>query len=153
LIKQRDMPSDRVEKLYEHELSSARDAIQLTKEYSLFVLRTCVVLNGGAILAILTLLSTLVSHPDAVIVVKFFYVKIALVLFAAGLVATLIAGIFGYHNFLWSQGRNTEGTVAGKFKRAMNRARLWATTSGILAVAFFVAGVVLVTVAIAEKQP
>ena len=31
-----------------------RDVLQYTKNYGLFVLRTCILLNGGAIIALLT---------------------------------------------------------------------------------------------------
>lgn len=138
------MANDRDLKRYEHELSSKRDAVQFTKEFSLFVLRSCVVLNGGAILAILSLLGTLVSHPKSLIAVTFYYVKVALCLFAAGLVATVIAGVFGYHNFLLGQARENP--------RAMNRARRWGTALAILALMLFGAGVIVVIMAITEGR-
>jgi hypothetical protein len=146
------MANDRDLKQYEHELSSERDAVQFTKEFSLFVLRSCVVLNGGAILAILSLLGTLASHAESSIVVRFWYVKIALSLFAAGLVATVISGICGYHNFLWGQARNVQASQLVKNLRAMNRARRWGTVWAILGVMLFVAGVIGVIMAITERQ-
>jgi hypothetical protein len=129
-----------------HELSSRRDAVQFTKEFSLFILRTCILLNGGAILAILTLLSTLVSHPDAAIVIRLRDVKIALALFAAGLIATLIAGIFGYQNFLLSQKYDRAAV-----EHSMKRARLIATYCGVAAVILFIVGVACVISAVAER--
>jgi hypothetical protein len=146
------MANDRDLKQYEHELSSERDAVQFTEEFSLFVLRSCVVLNGGAILAILSLLGTLVSHPESLIVVSFVYVRVALSMFAAGLVTTVIAGVCGYHNFLLGQARNLQGPSLATNLRSMKWARRWGTTFAILAVVLFVVGVIVVIVAIGEKQ-
>jgi hypothetical protein len=147
-----DVANDRDLARYEHELSSERDAVGFTKEFSLFVLRSCVVLNGGAILAILSLLGTLVSHPESLIAIKFFYVKISLALFAAGLVATVLAGVFGYHNFLLGQARDVSASLLAKNLRSMMLARRSATTLGIVAIVFFVAGVCGVIIAIAERH-
>ena len=38
----------------DHAQTFQRDALQYTKDYGLFVLRTCILLNGGAIIALLT---------------------------------------------------------------------------------------------------
>ena len=38
----------------DHAQTLQRDALQHTKDYGLFVLRTCILLNGGAIIALLT---------------------------------------------------------------------------------------------------
>jgi hypothetical protein len=40
----------------EQEWALERDAVQFTKDFSLFVLRTCVLLHGGAIVALISLL-------------------------------------------------------------------------------------------------
>jgi hypothetical protein len=41
-----------------------RDALQYTKNYGLFVLRTCILLNGGAIIA---LLAAVTHQSDAIV--------------------------------------------------------------------------------------
>ena len=93
------MPSD------EHQRTLERDAVEFTKDYSLFVLRTCVLLHGGAIIALLGLLSAVISHPETK-VISIVALRWAIGAFAIGLVATVAAGICGYFNFLAAQARD-----------------------------------------------
>src|SRR5712692_6036822 len=100
-----DLDHELALKRIDHEASLRRDALQFTKEYGIFMLRSCLILNGGAILALLGLLGTLHGrqtpslHPPMREFVGAFY------LFGIGLVSATLASFFGYLNFLWSQRR------------------------------------------------
>jgi hypothetical protein len=124
--------------------NAAEQAVNLTKEFSLFVLKSCLVLNGGAILAILGLLGTLENRPQPLFRVQLGWVKVSVGFFVAGLVATILAGVGGYLNFLWGQAPTGN-------QRIMNVARLAATASVIFAVLFFILGAVSVMASITSR--
>ena len=60
----------------DHAQTFQRDALQYTKDYGLFVLRTCILLNGGAIIALLTA----VTHQSDSIVIALGAVRFSIVL-------------------------------------------------------------------------
>ena len=72
-----------------------RDALQYTKNYGLFVLRTCILLNGGAIIALLAA----VTHQSDAVVIALGFVRFSIVLLVFGLVCAVVAAVFGYLNF------------------------------------------------------
>jgi hypothetical protein len=136
------MPADRSE----HERALERDAIQFTKDFSLFVLRTCVILHGGAILALLTLLGTMITHqmfPSSSII-SLTAVRIAIGIFAVGLVSVVVAGICGYFNFLLGQTRDVPAEQLAQNMTSMSRSRRWATILTIISLVLFIVGVAIV---------
>jgi hypothetical protein len=134
------MPTDRLE----HERALERDALQLTKDFSLFVLRTCVILNGGAILALLSLLGSIITHQPSSAVISLTAVRISIGLFAIGLVLTVLAGVCGYYNFLLAQARDVPPETLAANKSSMDRFRALATSLAISSLALFVLGVSIV---------
>jgi hypothetical protein len=79
----------------DHAQTLQRDALQHTKDYGLFVLRTCMLLNGGAIIALLTA----VTHQSDSIVIAPGIIRFSIVLLVFGLVCAVVAAVFGYLNF------------------------------------------------------
>ena len=136
------MPEDRLE----HERALERDALQFTKDFSLFVLRTCVVLHGGAILALLSLMGTIITHQVSAPLISLGAVRIAIGIFALGLVCTVLAGICGYLNFLVGQGREVPQEVRAKNKKSSDRSRRAATALTAATLVLFVIGVAAVAV-------
>ena len=103
-------------------------------------------LHGGAIIALLSLLSTIIGHPRAAPVIGVGVVRIAIGVFAAGLVATVTAGACGYFNFLHGQGRDVPADKILENLLVMNRARIWATGLTIASITLFVLGVAVVVI-------
>jgi len=136
------MPTDRLE----HERALERDAVQFTKDFSLFVLRTCVILHGGAIVALLSLLGTIITHEMVSSVISLTAVRIAIGVFALGLVLTAMAGVCGYFNFLVGQARDVPPARLAKNMQLSRRWRVWATTLTAASLVVFVAGVVTVII-------
>ena len=79
----------------DHAQTLQRDALQHTKDYGLFVLRTCILLNGGAIIALLTA----VTHQSNSIIIALGIIRFSIVLLVFGLVCAVVAAVFGYLNF------------------------------------------------------
>jgi len=136
------MPTDRLE----HERALERDAVQFTKDFSLFVLRTCVILHGGAIVALLSLLGTIITHEMVSSVISLTAVRIAIGVFALGLVLTAMAGVCGYFNFLVGQARDVPPARLAKNMQLGRRWRVSATTLTAASLVVFVAGVVTVII-------
>src|SRR5882672_5609649 len=95
---------DEYVKRMDQEWALRRDALQFTKDYGLFTLRSCLVLNGGAILAMLAFVGNLYGHATQGSI-KLHDFGYAIGLFTLGLVVTVMASICGYFNFLTSQKR------------------------------------------------
>jgi hypothetical protein len=132
------MPSDP----FDHARALERDSLKFTTDFSLFVLRSCIVLHGGAILALLSLLGTIITHtPAAPTVISVGAVRIAIGEFALGLILTISAGICGYFNFLAGQARDVPAQ-----QLLSNRSRIWATGFGIASLVMFVFGVATVVI-------
>jgi hypothetical protein len=125
----------------EHEWLLERDAVQFTKDFSLFVLRTCVLLHGGAIIALISLL----SH-QATPIITVASIRVAIIIFAAGLVVTVLAGIFGYFNFLINQVRDVSPSRLAENLVKNKKTRTAATTLVILSRVLFIAGVCVVAI-------
>jgi hypothetical protein len=115
-----------------------RDALQYTKNYGLFVLRTCILLNGGAIIALLTA----VTHQSDSIVIALATVRFSIVLLVFGLVCAVIAAVFGYLNF--ERGQSTLSDA--KMKRYRNIALACAA----LSLAFFCAASIIAVFSVNE---
>ena len=96
------MASDQLQQQW----SLERDAVQFTKDFSLFVLRTCILLHGGAIIALISLLSALVTHQTTETIISINSIRYAIAFFTSGLIVTVLAGVCGYFNFLANQGRD-----------------------------------------------
>ena len=115
-----------------------RDALQYTKNYGLFVLRTCILLNGGAIIALLTA----VTHQSDSIVIALATVRFSIVLLVFGLVCAVVAAVFGYLNF--ERGQSTLSDA--KMKRYRNIALACAA----LSLAFFCAASIIAVFSVNE---
>jgi hypothetical protein len=137
-----------------HKASLHRDAVQLTKEYGIFTLRTCTLLNGGAILAILGLLGSLLSRSPQQPVVKLAEFVPPFCLFGFGLVTVATAAACGYFNFLQSQSGlgaltsisdpNKANVAAAYFAK---RARIFmyaANVLGLISILSFAAGAIMI---------
>jgi len=111
----------------DHAQTFQRDALQYTKDYGLFVLRTCILLNGGAIIALLTA----VTHQSDSIVIALGAVRFSIVLLVFGLVCAVVAAVFGY--LFFERGQSMLSNA--KMKRYRNIALACAT----LSLAFFCA--------------
>lgn len=106
------------------------EALRHTVSYSLFVLRTCVTLNGGAIIALLTV----VTHQSAAApMIGIMAIRIAIVVFAFGLAFALLAGERGYNNLLLGQNQSAE---VGQIKRYEVQGRFF----GLASIASFLLG-------------
>jgi hypothetical protein len=70
-----------------------KDALAFTKEYGLFTLRELLILDGGAILAILTFIGNLYGRGILAQTLKIHDFAYPLMLFTLGLVLTIIASI------------------------------------------------------------
>jgi hypothetical protein len=153
-LKKLDHEHDEYMKRMEQEWALRRDAMQFTKDYGLFTLRSCLVLNGGAILAMLAFIGNLYGHTTT----TSSYPKLhdfsrAIAIFGLGLVATVIASICGYFNFLAAQRRLSDSFTLLKARSAMGMAtpdyggkwtRTGATGFGVAALVLFMAGVTCV---------
>jgi hypothetical protein len=64
-LKKLDHEHEERMKQMDQEWGRGRDALQFTKDYSLFTLRSLLVLNGGAILAMLAFIGNLYGHAAA----------------------------------------------------------------------------------------
>jgi hypothetical protein len=136
------MPNDRLD----HERALGRDAVQFAKDFSLFVLRTCVLLHGGAIIALLGLLSAIISHPHAGII-SVTALRVAIMIFAIGLLLTVAAGICGYVNFLAAESlADLPQEIMAKRFYTIYTSRTWATKLTIVSLVFFGVGVATVAV-------
>jgi len=118
-----------------------RDAVQLTKEYGIFTLRTCLLLNGGAILAILGLLGSLLGRGQQPPIIRLAEFVFPFYSFGLGLVAAVIAAACGYFNFLYSQmglGVTVSGFVSGiatvPFAHYAKRAKFAMCAAHVLAI-------------------
>jgi hypothetical protein len=144
-------------KRMELDWSLRRDALQYTKEYGLFTLRSCLVLNGGAIVAILAFIGNLYGRGTASPPVRIHDLDLALFLFVAGLVAVIVASICGYFNFLTSQKRLNESAAFLPMRSVLGAStpdysgrltRRIATGLVVISVTSFVIGVLSVAYAI-----
>ena len=115
-----------------------RDALQYTKNYGLFVLRTCILLNGGAIIALLAA----VTHQSDAVVIALGFVRFSIVLLVFGLVCAVVAAVFGYLNF--ERGQSTLSDA--KMKRYRNIALACAA----LSLAFFCAAAIIAVFSVNE---
>jgi hypothetical protein len=131
-----EMASDRLEQ----EWALERDAVQFTKDFSLFVLRTCVLLHGGAIVALISLLGTVISHQETN-VISVTLIRVGIIIFASGLVVTVLAGMCGYFNFLANQERDASPPRLLENLLLSRRTRIAATTLIVISLVLFVAGV------------
>lgn len=112
----------------DHAQTLQRDALQYTKDYGLFVLRTCILLNGGAIIALLTV----VTHQSDQPIITLNTVRCSILLLVFGLVLAVVAAVLGYLNF--ERGQTTPSDAKMKWYRHI---ALACTT---LSLAFFCAG-------------
>ena len=129
--------------------------MQLTKEYGIFTLRTCTVLNGGAILAILGLLGSLLSHSPEHPVVKLAEFVPPFLLFCFGLVTVTTAAACGYFNFLNSQSglgalaSNSDAAIAQlAFAHYAKKARFFMRAAHVLtiiSIVCFLSGAIVVS--------
>ncbi len=115
-----------------------RDALQYTKDYGLFVLRTCILLNGGAIIALLTA----VTHQSDAIVIALAAVRFSIVLLVFGLVCAVVAAVFGYLNF--ERGQSTLSDAK------MKRYRNIILACVVLSLAFFCAAAIISVFSVKE---
>ncbi len=132
-----------------------REAVKLTKEYGIFTLRLCMIINGGAILAVLTLLGSLLSHGPQSPTVKLAEFVAPFRFFGLGLVTAVIAAACGYFNFLNSQmglGALTSAhdaiLGAAGFAHYAKKAKLYMYAAHILtiiSIASFVVGAAIVS--------
>ena len=150
-LKKLDHDHDERMKCMEQEWALRRDAMQFTKDYGLFTLRSCLLLNGGAILAMLAFIGNLYGHTTATPSLKLHDFNYAIGLFVLGLVATVVASICGYLNFLAAQGRLSDSFALLKARSANGMAtpnyggkwtRNGAFGFGIASLALFMAGVI-----------
>jgi len=152
-LKKLDHEHDEHMKRMEQEWALRRDAMQFTKDYGLFTLRSCLLLNGGAILAMLAFIGNLYGHATATPSLELHDFNYAIGLFGLGLVATVVASICGYLNFLAAQrqlsdsfallkARSTTGMAAPNY--AGKSTRNGAFVFGIASLALFVSGVISV---------
>jgi hypothetical protein len=122
----------------DHAQTLQRDALQHTKDYGLFVLRTCILLNGGAIIALLTA----VTHQSASIVIAPGIIRFSIVLLVFGLVCAVVAAVFGHLNF--ERGQSTLSDA--KMKRYRDIALACAT----LSLVFFCAAAIIAVFSVNE---
>ena len=115
----------------DHAQTLQRDALQYTKDYGLFVLRTCILLNGGAIIALLTV----VTHQSDQPIITLNTVRCSILLLVFGLVLAVVAAVLGYLNF--ERGQTTPSDAKMKWYRHI---ALACTT---LSLAFFCAGAII----------
>ena len=137
-----------------------RDALQFTKEFGLFTLRACFILNGGAILSLFAFIGNVYSRSGES-GVKLQDFRLPLCLFAAGLVASVFSSICGYFNYLESQKRQMERSSFAHFRSSTGMeaphpigsspiivvTRTLAAALTLLSLALFIAGVIAVTLA------
>ena len=109
-----------------------------TKNYGLFVLRTCILLNGGAIIALLAA----VTHQSDAVVIALGFVRFSIVLLVFGLVCAVVAAVFAYLNF--ERGQSTLSDA--KMKRYRNIALACAA----LSLAFFCAAAIIAVFSVNE---
>jgi hypothetical protein len=91
-------------------------------------------------LELLSLLSAIISHPEARII-NVTALRVAIGIFAIGLVVTVAAGICGYFNFLVGQDRDVSQALLAKQLLIGNATRIWATRLTVASLIFFVVGV------------
>jgi hypothetical protein len=148
-LKKLDHEHDEYVKRLDQEWALPRDALQFTKDYGLFTLRSCLVLNGGAMLAFV---GNLYGHATAGSI-KLHDFGYAIGLFTLGLIATVVASICGYFNFLTSQRRLTDSFTFLKMRSVIGTAtpdyagnwtRTSATVLVIASLMSFVGGVAYV---------
>jgi len=96
--------------------------------------------------ALLSLLGTVITHETVTSVISLTAVRIAIGIFALGLVLTAMAGVCGYFNFLVGQARDVPLPRLAKNMELNRRSRIWATMLTILSLVVFVAGVVTVII-------
>jgi len=131
-----------------------RDAVNLTKEYGIFTLRTCLILNGGAILAILGLLGSLLGKAQGPATIKLAEFLLPFYSFGFGLAVAAFASICGYFNFLYSQaglgafvGQSDTSAGAVLFVHNARRARFFMLAAhglGLASLAAFIFGAIAV---------
>src|ERR1700722_18505043 len=107
------------------------DAVKYTVRFSLFFLRACVTLNGGAILALLTFVTHQSTTPPMIGPMA---MRIAIVLFAVGLIFAALSAERGYRNFI-------EGQKTSADQARLARYRCQSECCGIASLAFFLFGV------------
>src|ERR1700719_4602115 len=94
------IPDDETAKRLESAWARRREIAEFTKDYSLFTLRSLVVLNGGAILATLAFIGNLYGRAGtAEPALRIADFGRPILTFTFGLVTTILAGISGYFNF------------------------------------------------------
>jgi hypothetical protein len=115
-----------------------RDVLQYKKDYGLFVLRACILLNGGAIIALLTA----VTHHSDSVVITLATVRFSIVLLVFGLVCAVVAAVFAYLNF--ERGQSTLSDAK------MKRYRNFALACAALSLAFFCAAAIIAVFSVDE---
>lgn len=75
--------------------------MQFLKDYGSQVLRALMILNGGAVIAILAMIGSLVSKTGAVLLHPGSVVP-ALTAYVLGVICTVIGMAMGYFNFQWN---------------------------------------------------
>jgi hypothetical protein len=108
------------------------DAVKYTVQFSLFFLRACVTLNGGAILALLTFVTHQSTTPP---MIGPFAMRIAIVLFAIGLICAAFSAERGYRNFI-------EGQNPSPNRSRIARYRCQSECCGIASLGLFLLGVI-----------
>jgi hypothetical protein len=137
-----------------------RDSLQFTKEFGLFTLRACFILNGGAILSLFAFIGNVYSRSgESGLKLQDF--KLPLCLFAAGILASVFSSICGYFNYLESQKRQMERSSYAHFGSTTRMeaphpigsmpvivaTRMLAAALTLLSLALFITGVIAVTLA------
>ena len=71
--------------------------IEHSKDYGAATIRSLILINGGAIIALLTFISS--ARENNRYFVDVFYLKCSIALFLAAIILAVIAGALGYFNF------------------------------------------------------
>ena len=155
-----DQAHERHMRWIEQESLLQRDALHFTKEFGLFTLRACFILNGGAILALLAFIGNVYGRVgESGLKLQDF--RLPLALFAAGLVASVFSSVCGYFNYLESQKRQMEMSSFAHFRSTTEMeapaaigaapvivlTRTMAAALILLSLALFIGGVIAVTLA------
>jgi hypothetical protein len=147
------LPENDAMKRLESAWARRREIAEFTKDYSLFALRSLIVLNGGAILATLAFIGNLygrAEHPA----LKIVDLNRPLIIFAFGLVATVVAAVFGFLNFFYSQRYYGSGALTaeklGKGSSEMRAATYASVIFVVIALGSFLLGIFNVAAVLAH---
>ena len=153
------------ERKHENKIENFRESNKAAIASGTLALRTALVVNGGAVLAVLALVGNALSKVDITLVKQMLQVTNSLTWFVAGIVSALVAmassylnhyshaGFYNSHTSIWKHPYLEIGHTTNNWKWAVRLTQFATVLLTVLSVGLFVFGVMAVRDAIRAATP